>query len=363
MGNIQTFKAALFSILVISISVFSICSPRVEPMGLFAPSRLNHVIGQDGVAPIPFRENLLLWSFGDTIIGKWKNDILTYEFREKAIVEEMLPNSLGFTTHITKDSIANLKFEYYREDGKIVPFLRLAPGENPYRIRLWALDGIRLQNRVYVFYVKIRIDEPGKPFAFTSLGTGVARWDVPHEWKKGMRVHFKRKDGIFSSNEPVFGGSVFEKDGFLFITGQKTHNDFKSYGYIARVPKEYIDDRSKYEFFSTEKTWTSDLQRALPLFGDVAGEWTLSYNHALNAYIGVYCRFGKNEIALAKFSDFNELVSSPAKTVYNLPDLDTKRESHQFYYSAKEVYSNGNEIYVIYINPIEYQPYLVRIRL
>jgi hypothetical protein len=339
------------------------CRPHAEPLGLFAPSRLAHVLGQDGVAPISFDERLVLWSFGDTILGEWKGGVSALAtFSERAIVKAMPSNSLGFSGPLSKDSIQDPGFEYYRENGKVVPFIRTVRGEDPARTRLWALDGIRIRNSVYVYYVKIRIDEPGKPLAITPQGTGLARWDVPPGWHKGMPMQFIRMDGLFSGSEPVFGGCVIEKDGFCYLTGQQTKKDFKSYAFIARVPKEHIAKRSEYRFWSRDTAWDADIAKATPLFGDLAGECTISYNEARKSFIIVYCRLGKGEIALTEFRDFADLDSSSGMTVYRMPKLQTKEEGH-FYYSAKEVYSSGNDLYVIYIDPVEYQPYLVRIAL
>lgn len=357
----------IVTIIVISL-IFAVaqtaCRAKAEPLGLFAPSRLDHVLGQDGVAPISFDERLVLWSFGDTILGEWKGGVSALAtFSERAIVKAMPANSLGFSGPLTRESIKDPGFEYYREIGKIVPFIRTKRGEDPARVRLWALDGIRLGKSVYVYYAKIWIDEPGKVLAITPQGTGLARWDVPEGWRKGMNIVFRRMDGIFSPNEPIFGGCVIEKDGFLYVTGQQTKKDFKSYAFIARVPKEHIDKRSEYRFFSTERTWDADITKALPLFGDLAGECTISYNEVRKSFIIVYCRLGKGEIALTEFRDFNVLVSSPGRTVYTLPSLPEKRDQAVFYYSAKEIYADGQDLFVIYIDPTEYQPYLVRIGL
>ncbi len=340
------------------------CRAKAEPLGLFAPSRLEHVLGQDGVAPIPFDERLVLWSFGDTILGEWKGSVSAFAtFSERAIVKSMPANSLGFSGPLSKESIKDPGFEYYRENGTIVPFIRTERGEDPARIRLWALDGIRLGNSVYVYYVKIRIDEPGKLLAVTPRGTGLARWDVPNGWRKGMNVNFKRMDGLFSPHEPVFGGCVIEKDGFLYVTGQQTKKDFKSYAFIARVPAAHIGVRSEYRFLSREKSWDADIANALPLFGDLAGECTISYNEARKSFIIAYCRLGKGEIAIKEFRDFDSLSDAPGKTIYTLPPLPDKSDQAVFYYSAKEIFADGNSLFVIYINPTEYQPYLVRIEL
>jgi len=336
---------------------------NAEPLGLFGPSRLRHVLGQDGVAPVPFDEGLTLWTFGDTILGDWKGDVsASATFSERAMVKGMLHNSLAFTGALSEAAIGDPGFTFYREKGAVVPFLKNLPGEDPGRIRIWALDGIRLGDSVHVYYLKIRVDDPGKAMAFTPMGTGLAVWRVPAGWRKGDAVAFRRSDGLFRGDEPAFGGSVIEKDGYLYITGQQSTKDFKSYARIARVPVNEIASRRAYRFLAPGGAWTDDLGKSLALFGDVAGECTLSYNLEHRCFLIVYSKLWKGELALVKFRDFRELDAPLIRTVFTpppLPEKDGKQE--HFYYSGKEIYSSGGRVYAIYINPRDYQPYLVRI--
>ncbi len=352
------------AVLIIAAALWHCGTPKMsEPLGLFGASRLGHVLGQDGVAPIPFDENLTLWTFGDTILGTWKGEVSAgATFSEKAIVKGMLPNSLAFTGALSENAIVDPGFTFYREKGAVVPFLKNLPGEDPGRIRIWALDGIRIGASVQVYYLKIRVDDPGKALAFTPLGTGLAEWKVPAAWKMGDPVAFRRSDGLFRGDEPAFGGSVIEKDGYLYITGQQSTKDFKSYIRIARVPAGDIATRRAYRFLAPGGAWTENLGESLALFGDAAGECTLSYNPALQCFLIVYSKLWKGDLALVNFRDFKELDAPVAKTVYTpppLPEKDGKQEL--FYYSGKEIYSSGNNVFAIYINPQDYQPYLVRI--
>ena len=338
---------------------------QVEPLGVFGTSRLKYVLGQDGVASIRFDDTLTLWTFGDTILGSWKGDVSAgATFSERAIIKNMLSNTLAFSGPPASATIGKLEFIYYSERGKITPFLRNLPGENPGRTRLWALDGIRLGGTVYVYYLDIRIDDPGKPMAFSLRGTGLARWDVPPGWKKGDSVDFRRTAKIFSAAEPAFGGSVIEKDGFIYTVGQFSTKDFKSYARIARVPAGDIEKRSAYRFLAPGGRWTGDIGESMALFGDVSGECTLSYNTALGKYLIVYCKLWKGEIAVVPFADFRELDSPGVKTVYTPPQLPRKGERQEhFYYSGKEIFAEGRDVFVIYINPADYQPYLIRVKL
>ena len=338
---------------------------QVEPLGMFGPSRLRHVLGQDGVASIPFDNSLTLWTFGDTILGSWKGGVSTAAtFSERAIVKNMLPNSLGFTGPLSSRTVRELDFSFYTEKGKISRFIRSLPGEDPEWKRIWALDGIRLGGSVYVYYLDIQIDDPGSHMAFSLKGTGLARWNVPPGWKRGDAVDFRRVVTLFEKDEPAFGGSVIEKDGYIYATGQFSTKEFKSFARIARVPAGEIGKRSAYRFLAPGGRWTDNLAESHALFGDVAGECTLSYNASLGRYVLVYCRLWSGEIAVVRFADFRELDAPRVTAVYTPPPLAPGSGAHnQFYYSGKEIFSEGRDVFIIYINPADYQPYLVRVKL
>jgi len=127
------------------------CSDKVTvtECGIFAPSRLHYVKGQDGVTPVDFDAQHTMWTFGDTITH-----------------EGMIANSLAFTNKVDASNIRELPFHYYTENGEIVPFIRNDKHEDPSRDRLWAFDGIRINNTVYVYYVHVYIHDPLKPLSF-----------------------------------------------------------------------------------------------------------------------------------------------------------------------------------------------------
>ena len=365
---IYKFKKITLAIFVSFIlCFFSVCGNdvNVEYLGVFGESRMNSVLGQDGVAPIPFDDKVTLWTFGDTILGSWKGDVSAgATFSERTIIKNMLSNSLAFTGPLSKDTIQKLDFSYYREKGRITPCIKYLPGEDPYRVRLWALDGIRLGNKVYVYYTRIRITDPEKPLAFEIDGTGIAEWIIPSSWKPGDPVRFTRKGLIFTGNEPVFGGSVINKDGYLYTTGQYSTKEMKSYIRIARVPHGSVGDRNTYRFLAPGGRWTSDINSAHSLLGDVSGECTLSYNESLKEYIIIYCRLWKGDVSMVRFREFTELDSPAVKTVFTPPPISGEgKPSTHFYYSGKEIFSDGRIIYAIYMNPLDYQPYLIKIKL
>ncbi len=338
------------------------CGERVELLGVFGESRTADVLGQDGVTPIPFDANTTLWTFGDTIIEAGKRGVsVEATFRERVADAHMLSNSLAFTAPLTEDTVRNPDFVFYKEHGRIVQFIRYAPGEDPARIRLWALDGVRVGNRVYVYYVKIRIDDPEKLFAFTPLAVGLARWNAPAGWRRGDPVRFQRLPDLFPGTHPAFGACVLERDGAVYVIGQRA-DGLRSSAWIARVRREEIEHAGAYRFLAPDGSWTGDIGAAAALFGDVMGECSLSHHPGRGGYRIVYCRMFSNTIMMATFEDFASIGSMRTRAIVTLAAPEGSSGRPGWYYSGKEIFAAGDRLYVVCMHPFEYQPHLIRAR-
>lgn len=350
-------RALLFLLLACS------CAPRAEVLGVFGESRHREVLGQDGVTPIPFDASTTIWTFGDTIIGSWKGEVsASATFSERADPTRMISNSLAFTERLTEANIGTLAFTFYKERGLPAPFIRNAPGEDPSRLRLWALDGVRFGNRVYVYYLRIRIDDPRRLFAFTLLSVGLARWDVPAGWRVGDPVSFTRLPDLFSGAYPAFGACVVERDGMLYLVGQRA-DGMKSSVWIARAHPAEIERGSAYRFLTADGAWTPDIGKSGAFLGDVMGECSLSYHPRRGGYLIVYCQQFANAVRVAQFKEFSDIASMRARTILALPSPVSASGQEGWYYSGKEIFSDGDRIYAVIMHPVEYRPYLLRIRM
>ena len=342
--------------------MFCGCGPSVENLGVFAPSRKESVLGQDGVTPIEFDDRILFWTFGDTLLGTWKKDVsVNATFSGKADVTGMISNSLAFTTRITRRGIGNLHFRFHREDGQVAPFIKNMRGERPEIDRLWAVDGIRIGPRLYVYYLHVKITAPGKPMGFRLHQVGLSRWDIPAGWEPGGEVDFRRLPGLFPGDYPAFGACVLRHGRYLYLTGQYAGKDRTSPVKIARVPVEEIENPRAYRFLGPWGRWVDKTRDAVPLLGDVAGECSLSYNGELKCFVMHYCQLGTGRIIMVLFRYFSELPGAQKRVVYTPPVLTGKDGKSLFYYSAKEIAAFERTVYTIYMNPAEYQPYLLRI--
>jgi len=349
-----------YILLAVLFFLFCKSSTVVKEHGIFAPSRHNYTLGQDGVCSIDFDENTTLWTFGDTIIGKWKNNSGPEKsLKEDAIAEGMISNSIAWSDKINPANFRDIKLEFLTENGKVTQFIKNNPQENPLYHRLWALDGVRVKDRVYVYFLHVFIPDYSKFLEFKILSVGIAFWKIPDGWKKGDEIHFERLDNLFTDNPPAFGASAIRHKGYVYIAGHfKKGMSFPVA--FARVKEDLITDRSSYEFLDSNGNWVANLQDAGEFFGDVSGECSISYNSCLEKFIVVYSKIFTGELMLAQFKDFSEMTSVKSLSVYK-PGL--KKEASMWPYSGKEIFSEGKNIFAIYIDPALYQPILVEIEL
>src|SRR3990172_13004186 len=82
---------------------------KTENLGIFADSRKKDVLGQDGVTPVPISDKVTMWTFGDTILGTWKESVSTdATFSDRVSADNMISNSLAFTDRPTSGNVSSL---------------------------------------------------------------------------------------------------------------------------------------------------------------------------------------------------------------------------------------------------------------
>ena len=347
----------VFIILLLSLSCSN--NPVAVEHGVFAPSRLESVIGQDGVCSIDFGDNITLWTFGDTITGTWKNDIARIEVdQNEAVIDGMLSNSIAWSEKISENNYKDIQFSFYKKNGRVKQFIEYKD-EDPLKHRLWALDGFRYKDRVYVFYLHIYVPDHREFLNFEVLYTGIARWDIPPGWKAGDDFNFKRLGILFEKGSPCFGAAVMPRDDYIYLTGhfKKCEKEFPVA--IAKVPMGEVENRSSYSFLSSDGRWVTDIESCGKFIGDVTGECSLSYNDYLKEYIIIYSKTFTGDLAIVRFKEFDALPKSKSLTVHKNNRLI---ESNKLWpYSGKEIFSSNNKIFAIYIDSIKYQPILVEL--
>lgn len=325
------------------------CNGQAVNLGVFAPSRLEYISGQDGVSSIPFDEDMTLWTFADTIPNLQHTG---NKGRENFV---MLQNSLAWTEKITSSNVAGIKFNYYMENGNVAQFIKNTKEEDPLHYRLWALDGVRAGNTVYVYYALVHVPQFSKYLEFSVKYIGLAVWEVPPGWKPADGFKFRRTGPLFPEGYPFFGAAAMMKDGYVYLAGHSKKDGAFPVSF-ARARAEHIADLKSYEYLDSTGEWTADFGRCGYFFGDVAGECSLSFNDYRGKYEMFYAGMFSGEIKNIAFSDFSLIQKADRRTIYR-PPLPEKGK--MWAYSAKEIFRERNRNFLIYIDPASYQPVLL----
>ncbi len=334
--------------------------PQSIEHGIFASSRLESVIGQDGVCSIKFSDEVTLWTFADTITGRWKSEKGRLEAdKNEAFIDGMISNSIAWSEKITERNYKNIKLFFYKENNKIAQFIKNNKNENPLNHRFWAFDGIRSGDKVYVYYLHVYVPERADFLDFHVLYTGLARWNIPSGWKPGDRIDFQRLGPLFEKGEPFFGAAVMERNGYVYLAGhfKKNTNEFPLY--FSRVRMEDIEKRAAYTYLSSSGDWIHDVKNAGEFSDDVSGECSLSYNEYMKEYIVIYSRIFTGDIVQVRFKDFSKLHSAKKEVVHKVKKTVG---ATMWAYSGKEIFSSGRNLFLIYIDPDKYQPVLVELK-
>ncbi|MEF3280130.1 MAG: hypothetical protein K6357_04100 [Elusimicrobiota bacterium] len=354
---LRSFTFRLSAMYVLILSSINLCSET--PSLIFAPKRMNFVLGQDGSTPIEieFKDGSknILWTYGDTILGKFKGTITTtqtLDFNSLVDIKEMPPNSLAISDVLTDENYIDPDFKFYTKNGKTTQFIEYENEENPFLKRLWANDGIQIGNKLYIYYMDIETN-PIKPLDFSVKGTGLVRTSIP-ETPDISKFKFERVKKFYSSGI-IIGDSIIKKGRFLYITlrfSPDNNNIYTSIS-IARIKPSNIEDFSKYEFLNKNGKWGKEIEFAITK--DCVGENSIVYDKYQKEFRITYITT-ESEIKQIRFKDFKELIKGVKE--YIIKDL---KKNKKMYYSAKEIFYTQNYIYITYIDPSIYQPIIFKI--
>lgn len=326
---------------------------NVKEIGVFAENRLETVLGQDGVNSIDCGA-ITMWTFADTLIGEKPKHQVTVDSTFDGKFKSMKSNTIAFT-HSIKDPDPNkATFHFYQKDGSAVEFIKYLPGENKLTRRFWANDGINIGATVYVYYMQVKLT--GDARLFEVDGVGVATWKREgYWWSIGDPVEFKRNDNIFKTNI-TFGDSVVEYKNYIYVIGHYVENK-KGRIKIARVNKFEIINPKAYRYLNSNGEWVEDIRNASGFFDSVCGELSMSVNNDYFTFF--YCSL-EGKIYQVNTKKLEELSQAKHMMIYQ-PEKIQSDKPLMMYYSAKEVYSDKDNFYVVYMNPKNYQPILLKV--
>jgi hypothetical protein len=319
------------------------------------------VTGMDGATSTLVPSGESLWVFGDTVEGPFKSihglDLSRLRSNTAAIVPRQDPSR----------GIKQFRF-LATADGKrprqIVPF---AAGEDPAVHRVWAIHGVYLAQRLYLFYHRITLLKGVDVFASFQLdGMGIARADGMAEFRFERLVAPDGSHEFWKGNEPSFGVFVEQADDHVYLWGC-----LQTAMYLARVRPDSIEDITSYEYLveapssthpNVKPRWARRFEPTAKLFDAVPNEMSATYNRYLDCYVAFHSLHREHKIVMrtspritGPWSD-GEIVFRPER----IADGD-------LIYAAKEhpelAQDNGRVMYITFVNSTTYVPQLVELTL
>lgn len=333
------------------------------------------MVGQDGAYSIVTEKGLLFY-FGDTIIGKrihgeslWYPGGEAVGHRDMSGLggtEKMLNNTgLIITDKDASKGIINLNY-VLDGAGEIKQLIPLLEDEDPDWIRVWCLHGVEIDNKLYLFFIKVITKDEGIfPVNFDIIGSGIAVGDTD-TWEF-KRIYNNGSDILWKAEQPHFAAAVVKEDSYLYLYGVVQDKEGIQNCYLARVEKNKIEELCEYKYYTGSGKWTNDINEAEVLFSGMPNELSVSYNNYLNKYLAVHSLdlTGKivgrtSDTAWGPWSEPVELyqVKIERKKELPYPTLIYAGKEHPFL--SKE---NGKIIYATYIEFEEYYPHLIEITL
>lgn len=336
----------------------------------------HRMIGQDGAYSIPLNGESL-WFFGDTLIGeRAPNERLWYvggqpvgpqHISAKGPIKRMI-NNTGLILRDKTGKYGLKNFSYIcDETGNIKQLVPSLPDEPPDDVRVWCLHGCAIQNKVYLFFIEVRMHDEGLfPLNFKIIGSGLAVGSS-YDWDF-HRIRYKRSTIIWKKSEPHFGSAVLRglEEDRVFIYGVLRDEEKIQKCYLARVKSQDMEQLEKYEYLaSPDSHWSPQVKDAISVFTGMPNELSVSYNAYLEGYLAVHSLDTSGHIVGRTAPDPWGPWSEPTILWTVKPNYQKPLPYPPLIYAGKEhpelAEENGRVIYITYVEFEEYFPHLIEI--
>ena len=340
----------------------------------------HRMIGQDGAYSIPLRAGEALWFFGDTLVGsRVPGESLWFpggkplppgDMSGQGSIEHLYTNTGLILTQTTgREGLRN--YRYLRDaSGNLKQLVPREPEEHPDKVRVWCLHGCAVGEKVYLFYITVRMLAEGPlPVNFEILGSGLAAGDT-RDWRF-RRIPWRGCSLLWTADLPQFGSAVLplppEKRIYIYGVIKDDHGVQRCY--LARVRENEIEQREKYEFLtSLSPEWGPDPHQAKSIMCHMPNEMSVSWNPHLGSYLAVHSLELTGRIvgrtAPHPWGPWSEPV---LLFIVTPPRLDYKIPYKHLIYAGKEhpelAEEGGRVLYITYVEFEEYFPHLVEVSL
>jgi hypothetical protein len=301
-----------------------------------------------------------LWVFGDTVEGPFKSihglDLSRLRSNTAAVVprQDASQGIRQFQFLTTPDG---------KRPRQIVPF---AADEDPAVHRLWAIHGVSIGQRIYLFYHRITLLKGVDVFANFQLdGMGIARCEVgDYRFERLTAPDGSRE--FWKGNEPSFGVFVEQAGDYIYLWGC-----LQTEMHLARTRPDSIEDLASYEYLvespsmsrpTVAPRWVRKFEPTAKLFDSVPNEMSAAYNPHLLRHVAIHSLHREHKIVMRTAPKITgpwsggEIVFRPER----IADGD-------LIYAVKEhpelARDGGRVMYITFVNSTTYVPQLVAVTL
>jgi hypothetical protein len=312
----------------------------VEPLPRYntAFERASGWIGGDGAYSVALGRDRVLWLFGDTLVGRVQDG--------RRARWSLINNSAAIQTGV-EPSDAALRFVYRtRPDGRLSAFLQPEDGVG----WLWPYHGVRTRNGLFLFLLQIEPAEGPAAFAFKLVSTWLGKIENPDEAPESWVMTQQKIP--WSHAQRLLGSSVLLREGYCYVYGTvdiSLEGRVRKHMIVARAPEDRLEDFTAWRFFA-DGAWMADADRAAMICDDVAGEFSVAYQPAVDRYVLVYTEGGLSENIALRLSPQPQGPWGAAVRVYRCPEAAW--DSKIFCYAGKghpEIPSGPQDLIVTYV--------------
>lgn len=339
----KSFQVGLWFIFLLFISQTLAQQPKIEteifPQYESLFTRTSGWTGADGDYSVALSDDLTLWLYSDTWIGK---------IRKNRHIDSTIVNNSAALQYGKDPLKTKIKFFWgEKKNGKPTALIKPDDGQG----RFWIYDGVLTKHGLYLFLMQID-DSPNNGFQHIGAWLGHIEnpFDKPSKWRITQK---KIPFGRFSAQgDTLFGSAIYKDKDFIYIYG--TTEDIEDGGFhrkymiAARVSENDFTNFGKWRFYA-DGQWQADLTKASRICNDIANEYSVSFQPSLNKYVLVYTENGvsKNIVLRIASTPFGEW--SAPQIIYQCPEADWDKRT--FCYAAKahpSLSSKPDELIVTY---------------
>jgi len=291
-------------------------------------------LGGDGAYSIDLGRGRVLWLFGDSFIADRPG--------VKRSASHMVHNSIAIQTGYDP-SKASLKFYWRIRNGKPAEF-----ASDRGDAWLWPSDGVRLGNKLLLFFTKVRADSRKDSLGFKNFGWTAFLVDNPDATPSAWVLH--RLRALRNPWGVIVGAATLHAHGFVYVFG---YSEPGHDAYLLRLPASAAGagDLSSPEWWcGPHRRWIQQqkIGRApVPVISGSATEFSVQQDSRLKEFLEVQSvEFGASDIAIRRAGRLEGSWSQPMK-IYRPPE--SNRPDALVYAGKGHPELSGADVIITYV--------------